>query len=408
MAKRGYGTGSIRKRGQTWEILYRPVPGGKQVCEKVGREQDGIKKEDAEYALRERLVQIGRGHGNSFLGHPFGVVAKQWRDQVAALNPELSNRTLELYDNALRVHLLPAFEDDFLHMIDAPVLERYIAKKMTIPPSDPEAVPVDGEIAQNLDKPLGRRSIQQQLSVLNYIFRYAMRNKLMSNNPVQEIEVNLSQKRKAVTPLEQEEVRELLMHTKNEEEETMILLLSATGLRLGEALALRVSDFDDRAQTLSITRTQTRRGGKTEISENGPKTNAGRRTLRVSDELAKRIRRQIARALPRCNSTQEKLLFPNRKGNMHSEANFRNRIFRPALERAGLSLDHTPHSLRHTFASECIAAGLPDTQIAYFLGHSNPQTTRLIYAHIFQRHRQTIADLADIYSHETVDEPVEA
>ena len=402
-SKRRYGTGSVRKRGQTWEIIYRPVPGGKQVSEKVGREQDGIGRAEAEHALNERLVQIGRGHGNAFLGHPFGVVAKQWRAQVEALNPDLSNRTLELYDNALKVHLLPAFEDDFLHQIDAPVLERYIAKKMTIPPNDPEAIPVDGEVAEHLDKPLGRRSIQQQLSVLNYIFRYAMRNKLVSNNPIQEIEVNLTSKKKAVKPLEQEEVKELLMHCENEEQETMILLLSATGLRLGEALALRVDDFNAKDSTLSIIRTQTRQGGKTVISANGLKTNAGRRTLKISEEMAKRIKRQIARAKPRCQGKEIELLFPNRRGNMHSEANFRNRIFKPALERAGLSPEHTPHSLRHTFASECIAAGLPDAQIAYFLGHSNPQTTRMIYAHIFERHRQTIADLADIYSHETVD-----
>lgn len=390
----------MRKRGETWEIMYRPVPGGKQVCEKIGKESDGIGREEAEHALRERLVQIGRGHGNTFLGHPFGVVAREWRMQVEALNPDLSSRTLELYDNAINVHLLAAFADDFLHQIDAPVIERYIAKKMTIPPSDPGAVPVDGEVASKLTEPLGKRSIQQQLSVLNNIFRYAMRNKLVSSNPVQELEINLSQKRKPVQPLEQDEVKKLLMNTRNEEEETMILLLSATGLRIGEALALEINDFHPQKQTLSIQRTQTKVRGKTVISKNGTKTNAGQRTLRVSDELAQRIKRQIARA----NKRNSKLLFPNRKGNMHSESNFRNRIFRPALERAGLTLDHTPHSLRHTFASECIAAGLPDSQIAYFLGHSNIQTTRLIYAHIFERHRQTIADLAAIYSHEAVDD----
>jgi integrase len=399
-SKRKYGTGSVRKRGQTWEIIYRPVPGGKQVSEKVGKESDGIGREEAEHALRERLVQIGRGHGHAFLGHSFGVVAQEWRNQVEALNPDLSDRTLELYDNSLK-HLLPAFADDYLHQIDAPIIERYVAKKMTIPPSSPDAIPVDGEVASKLDRPLGRRSIQQQLSVLNYIFRYAMRNKLVSSNPVQEIEVNITQKRKPVKPLEQEEVKKLLMHTRNEEEETLVLLLSATGLRIGEALALEIADFDPNKQTLYIQRTQTKIGGKTVISKNGTKTHAGQRTLRVSDELARRIKRQIARATLRDKG--KGLLFPNRKGNMHSESNFRNRVFRPALERAGLSLEYTPHSLRHTFASECIAAGLSDTLIAYFLGHSNPQTTRLIYAHVFERHRQTIADLADIYSHETVD-----
>jgi integrase len=408
MAKRGYGSGSIRKRGQTWEIIYRPLPGAKQVCKKVGRESDGITRADAEHALNEVLVEIGRGHGKAHMGHRFSLVAKQWREQVEALNPELSNRSLELYDNALNVHLLPSFADDPLHQIDAPVIERYIAKKLTLAPSDPEAVPVEGNIANNLSEPIGPRSIQQQMSVLNNIFRFALRHKLITVNPMTEIEVKLTTKKKPVKVLEQEDVKKLLINARDEEQETLLLILGATGLRLGEALALRVGDFDPATQTLSILRTQTKKGGKTVVSENGPKTNAGRRTLRVSDELAKRIKRQIDRAVPRCKNNEIKLLFPNKKGNMHSESNFRNRIFRPALERAGLPLTYTPHSLRHTFASECIAAGLPDTQIAYFLGHSNPQTTRQIYAHVFERHRQTIADLSGIYSHEQADVNLEA
>jgi integrase len=402
--KRKYGSGSIRKRGETWEILYRPVPGSKQVCEKIGRESDGISREDAEHALWERLVEIGKGHGKSFLGHNFSDVALDWREQVEALNPDLSARTLELYDNSLFVHLLPAFGDDYLHQIDAPVIERYVAKKITIPPSDPSAVPVDGVVASQNDKPLGRSAIKHQLSVLNAVFKFAIRNRLMTSNPISELDLNISSKRKRVVPLEQSEVKSLLRNCKDEEEETLLLLLGATGLRLGEVLALEIGDFDLKKQALTVERTQTRKRGKIFISKNGPKTNAGHRTLRVSDELSKRIERQISRAELRTKDKETKLLFPNKKGNMHSESNFRNRVFQPALQRAGLSKEYTPHSLRHTFASECIAAGLPDTQIAYYLGHSNPQTTRMIYAHIFERHRQTIADLADIYSHDIVDE----
>ena len=401
MSKRKYGTGTVRKRGDTWQISYRPIPGGKRVFETVGKESAGISKEDAEHMLMERLVQIGRGEGSTFLGHPFAAVAKEWRIQVEALG-DLSDRTLELYDNALEVHLLPAFGDDFFHQLDEPVIERYCSKKFTLSPGEPGAVPVEGEIANRRKDPVGRRTIEQHLSVLNLIFRYAVRNKMMISNPISEVEIR-SGKKKEVKVLEQEEVKKLLMNCLDEEQETLFLLLSATGLRLGEALALRTTDFDRKKQVLKIERTQTRKGGKTVISQSGTKTDAGRRELKVSDYLAMRLERQIARSEMRCKKQRMKILFANRRGNMHSESNIRNRWFQPARERAGLDPEHTPHSLRHTFASECIAAGLPDTQIAYYLGHKNPQTTRLIYAHIFDRHKQTIADLASIYSHDPVD-----
>lgn len=401
MSKRKYGTGTVRKRGDSWQISYRPLPGGKRVWETVGKESAGITEADAEHMLMERLVQIGRGEGSTFLGHPFAAVASEWRQQVEALN-DFSDRTLELYDNALEVHLLPAFGDDFLHQIDAPVIERYCSKKLTLAPGQPGAVPVEGEVANRRKDPVGKRTIEQHLSVLNLIFRYAVRNKMMTANPIPEVEIRPS-KKKEVKVLEQNEVKNLLMHCRDEEQETLFLLLSATGLRLGEALALRITDFDDTKQVLKIERTQTRKGGKTVISKWGTKTDAGKRELKVSDYLAMRLRRQIARSEMKSKKQRVKILFANNRGNMHAESNIRNRWFLPALEAAGLNPEHTPHSLRHTFASECIAAGLPDTQIAYYLGHKSPQTTRLIYAHIFDRHKQSIADLASIYSHDPVD-----
>lgn len=399
--KRKYGTGTVRKRGDSWQISYRPVPGGKRIFETVGKESAGISKEDAEHALMERLVQIGRGEGSTFLGHPFAAVAKEWRAQVEALG-DVSPRTLEVYDLAL-LHLVSAFGDDYLHqMADPAVIERYCTKKLTLAPGDPGAIPVDGEVASKRNKPLGRRSIEQQLSVLNLIFRYAVRNKMLMSNPIPEVEFKPG-KKKEVKVLEQDEVKRLLINTRDEEQETFFLLLSSTGLRLGEALALHISDFNFSKQTLKIQRTQTRKNGKTVVSEHGTKTDAGKRELKLSDYLAMRLERQIVRAKARAGKQRIKFLFPNQRGKMASANNIRNRWFLPALEAAGLSPEHTPHSLRHTFASECIAAGLPDTQIAYYLGHKNPQTTRLVYAHIFDRHKQTIADLAGIYSHDPVD-----
>lgn len=404
MAKRKYGTGGVRKRGNTWEIYYRPKPGGERIFETVGSERKGITEEDAQHLLMERLVQIGRGEGDVFLGHRFQDVALEWRSHVKAMG-NLSNRTMELYDNSLYVHLLPAFSEDFLHQIDSPVIERYCSKKLTLAPGEKGAVPVEGEAANNLGRPIGRRSVEQQLSVLNLIFKYAVRHKKMIRNPVAEVEITKgNKKKKKVEPLEQDQVKELLMQARNEEEETLFLLLSSTGLRLGEALALQVKDFRDKDQVLRISRTQTKEGGKTVISSSG-KTGAAQRDLKVSDYLAMRIRRQIARAEKRCENEDTKLLFPNGKGRLQAESNFRNRIFYPALQRAGLDGNgYTPHTLRHTAASEFIAAGLPDTQIAYFLGHASPQITRTIYAHIFDRHRESIADLSDIYSHTPIDE----
>lgn len=60
-------------------------------------------------------------------------------------------------------------------------------------------------------------------------------------------------------------------------------------------------------------------------------------------------------------------------------------VYRPAVLRAGvLSPGLKFHSLRHTYASICVAAGIPPLEIARFMGHAKVTTTLTAYAHLFE------------------------
>jgi integrase len=66
-------------------------------------------------------------------------------------------------------------------------------------------------------------------------------------------------------------------------------------------------------------------------------------------------------------------------------------VFRPAVLRsnrltpaAKLSPNLKFHSLRHTYASLCVVAGIPAFDICRFMGHSKPTTMLSIYAHLFE------------------------
>ncbi|GAB4708673.1 tyrosine-type recombinase/integrase [Mycobacterium avium] len=66
-------------------------------------------------------------------------------------------------------------------------------------------------------------------------------------------------------------------------------------------------------------------------------------------------------------------------------------VYRPAVRRANrltptanLSPELKFHSLRHTYASLCVAAGIPPLEIARFMGHSKVTTTLTVYAHLFE------------------------
>jgi integrase len=66
-------------------------------------------------------------------------------------------------------------------------------------------------------------------------------------------------------------------------------------------------------------------------------------------------------------------------------------VYRPAVLRANrltptaaLSPELKFHSLRHTYASLCVAAGIRPFDISRFMGHTKPTTTLSIYAHLFE------------------------
>lgn len=63
-------------------------------------------------------------------------------------------------------------------------------------------------------------------------------------------------------------------------------------------------------------------------------------------------------------------------------ATFYKAVFRPGVLRANLLPDTHPHTLRHTYASLCIAAGIPMFEVSRFMGHSKPSTTETVYAHL--------------------------
>ncbi len=74
-------------------------------------------------------------------------------------------------------------------------------------------------------------------------------------------------------------------------------------------------------------------------------------------------------------------------------ATFYKAVYRPAVLRANrltptakLSPELRFHSLRHTYASLCVAAGLKPLEISRFMGHAKPSTTLGINTHLFEDH----------------------
>lgn len=161
-----------------------------------------------------------------------------------------------------------------------------------------------------------------------------------------------------------------------------------TGTRIGEQLGLLWKDIDFSNNQIFICRTQM--FGTGELSEM-TKTDAGHRIIPMNDEL----RQMLLEWRVRCPRKDGELhrVFPGQgyivtrpvwerknAGGPLLHANFRNRVWRPALKRLGLPLI-TPHAARHMVISMLQAEGIEVGLVSKIVGHANPSITIRHYTH---------------------------
>lgn len=153
----------------------------------------------------------------------------------------------------------------------------------------------------------------------------------------------------------------------------LFLLLSRTGLRIGEALALRAQHFDLRERWVYVEGTYHGAG-----DTGDPKTSAGFRYVDLSDDAAD-VLTEIQQTL---RDTPGGWLFPGEGKNPY-HARTVQQAFSRCRYYAQLGYC-TPHTLRHTFASWLIATGVSVAHVKDQMGHASIQTTVDLYGSWFR------------------------
>jgi integrase len=167
---------------------------------------------------------------------------------------------------------------------------------------------------------------------------------------------------------------------------TICFVLSVSGMRIGEVLALRLEDLDFRRKLLSV-RCSTYAG---QIGT--PKSAASIADLPMPAALEERLKGYLSRH-HRKNGLG--LLFVNRRGRPFSANKLREKKLRPLLAELGIPLAGF-HAFRHAVASELIDSGAPITVVQAQLRHSDPRITLGLYGHVIpQSQREAVGSLAE-------------
>lgn len=231
------------------------------------------------------------------------------------------------------------------------------------------------------------------LSVINRIFKYAVLMDILDSNPFDKvIKPKSKQTQRKGNFLTKEELKEFLKLAQTATLSyffPLVHLMSYTGLRQGEAIALKWSDIDFENKKITVDKTAARIKEKQTLQT--PKTKNSKRVISIDPTTLsilkswKKDQIKIYFKNGKHFEGDDNFIFTNQRGDWVHIHNFI-RYFKRFIA------DHklkpiTPHGLRHTHASLLFSAGVEPKNISDRLGHSTVQITLDLYTHITEEQR---------------------
>lgn len=217
--------------------------------------------------------------------------------------------------------------------------------------------------------------------IVNSILNFAVENSYLSTNVHQKIKIPKLKlgKRRALTDNEKNAVLKAFDDF-SLTQKALVGLLYYTGMRIGEALALKVNDINFERRYINVTRTLTRGEDYKPIEKEGTKTEAGIRKIPIVSELYDILTDYIEMV---CRDQEH--LFLTRQGNLYGNSSIR-RIWSNILSIINSYMPNeevtkiSPHYFRHNFATELVYSNIPMKTAQYILGHEHIAVTMDIYA----------------------------
>ena len=361
MARRSNGEGSVcrRRSDNRWmaRLAYSdPVTDERKRITLYDRSAKGVRSKLA--AARARVEAQAPPKDAT---RTVAAWLSHWRATTLAASDRKPS-TRELYASLSRVHLEPP-------PFGATPLNR-------LRPSD-----VTGLVLALRSKGLSDSTIRSIYTVLRSALDGAVTDGLIARNPAALVK-RPGIERAEARHLDAASVSMLLRAAEASRYHTTLVLVAATGLRKGEALALRWSDLDLDAGTLTVRATLARIGGK--LIATTPKTARSRREIPLHEGMVAMLRRhRVTQATERLAAGDQwqnsGLLFTTELGGPVDPRNLL-RIIESAAKTTGVE-GIGVHTLRHSAAVAWLESGVHIKAVADLLGHSSIAITGDVYGH---------------------------
>lgn len=256
---------------------------------------------------------------------------------------------------------------------------KYVASIGKIPLQDVTTQILDEMYQAMAAAGYSKSSITHTRSFINAAFKRAIKYGLLQMNPNTNTEIPAVKQTKIAKAVPQEEIHKLLEIAKTTRYYPLLYTIISTGMRHGEALGLKWSDFDWQEKSVTLERAVIL--VKHRVAVSGLKTSNSARTVYLHDHLVEVLQehRKQQETLRQITPDweHEDWVFCTQTGRPLSQNNIR-KVFKGMLVQAGLP-NYRIHDLRHSFITYLIHKGLDPKTVSSIAGHADTRMTLDIY-----------------------------
>lgn len=356
-------------------ILYRmtrqvtDTDGNKIRLTARGKSERQVKKNMEQKLLEWQKEQDELKNKTMFPEVNFKVFADNWYE-LNIKNANISDTTKNDYKYYLYSNIIPYFENFKLCDITEDDCQRFLNKYVGY----------------------SKANVSKIRMTLRRVLRKAQKQKLIGENPAEDIvlpQVTEGKRR----PITDEERALILKQVPKHYAGAMVLTMLCCGLRPAEIRRMEWDWIDFENSILTVGKSKT-------------KTGTGRK-IPMPPQLVKALREHKAKNLNeqyvfvRCKNPSlpmDENAFYHAWHNFKREMDIANgaAVYRNQITKSTLSKDLEPYLLRHTFCTDCQAAGVPINVAKELMGHSDISVTAKIYTHmvdeVFEQNRQRLAE----------------
>lgn len=292
---------------------------------------------------------------------------------------------------------------------------RAIAKHGDVEAADLLSSDISNHLQELSSQDLSKKSIKTLLTLYKLIYLFAINddryNRHVSSNPA--TNAKLPDKMKAAKKREAPEdeiVEKIRANAATARFGLFAVVLTGTGYRRGECLALQWNDIDFKADTVNCTKAIVYRNGKASLGP--PKTDKAMREVPLLPDV-----KTVLKKPPSAKGTHYIFCGEDPTKPM-PESTFRRNWKRYCVDMGLIDIEErestdakgkkcvrllyhntlTPHVLRHGYATMLYDAGTDVYTAQVLLGHANVETTIGIYTHLSKRKKQDSLDKLKAYA----------